>query len=136
MDEFVNKSLFTIVGVIWSVIQITMGFFMKYWFDRNERDKAEMKADIKENKNLVEGKLETMIKDFQSGVDSLRSVVTDIKELVTVVKTQHTAELAEINRRLERKKEWLEDHDEKLEQHDRQIIEIKSDCKHHHGNKL
>lgn len=136
MDEFVGKTLFAVAGIIWSVIQITMGFLFKYWFDRNEKDKAEMKADIKENKYIVENKLEVMIKEFQSGVDSLRSAVVEMKELVSVVRVQHSTEIAEINRRLERKKDWLEDHDEKLEQHDRQIIEIKSECKHHHGNKL
>lgn len=132
MDEFVNKSLFTIVGIIWSVIQITMGFFMKYWFDRNEKDKEDMKKDIKENKHIVENRLEVMIKDFQSGVDSLRSAVVEMKELVSVIRVQHSTEISEINRRLVQKREWLEEHDEKIEQHDRQIVEIKTSCKYHH----
>lgn len=133
MDEaFVTKTLFAVVGAVWTIIMAVMGFFLRYWFTKNEEDKKEMKREIKENKYFIEDKLGGIIKDFQGGVDSIRSAVYEIKELASVVKTQFGAEIGEINRRLERKKEWLEEHDEMLEQHDRQIVEIKSDCKHHH----
>lgn len=132
MDEYVGKTLFAVAGIIWSVIQITMGFLYKYWFDRNEKDKEDMKKDIKENKHIVENRLEVMIKDFQSGVDSLRSAVGEMKELVSVIRVQHSTEIAEINRRLERKKEWLEDHDEIISRHDRELTEVKSNCNHYH----
>jgi len=133
MDEnFVSQTLFWISGAIWTVAQLIFGFLLKYWFERNEKDKMEMKQDIKENKNIIENRLETMIKDFQSGVDSLKSAVHEMKELVSVVRVQHGEKIAEISRRLDDNKDWLEEHENKINEHSKDIIEIKSDCKHFH----
>ena len=133
MDEaFVSKTLFAVVGAVWTIIMAVMGFFLRYWFNKNEEDKKEMKQDIKENKFFIENRLESMIKDFQAGVDGIRSAVQEMKELVSVVKAQHSEQISDINRRLERKKEWLEEHDEIISRHDRELTEVKSNCNHYH----
>ena len=131
-NEFVTKTLFWIAGIVFTVLYGLVSFLLAYYFTKNEKERESMKKQIQDNKDIIENKLYLMIKDFQSGVESLRGVVLDIKELVSIVKTQHSAELSEIGRRLDNKRLWLEDHDNILSQIEKDIIEIKSTCRHHH----
>ena len=131
-NEFVTKTLFWIVGILFTVLYGVTAFLLSHYFNKNEKEKEIMKKQIQDNKETVENKLYLMIKDFQAGVESLRAVVVDIKELVSIVKTQHSAEISEINRRLIDKREWLNQHDEVLSRHEKEIVEIKSSCRHYH----
>jgi hypothetical protein len=133
MDEnFVTQTLFWIASSIWAVLTAIVGFLAKGYLNKYDKEIMCMKEDIKENKAIVDLKLGTMIKDFQSGVDSLKSAVAEMKEFLAVVKTQQEERIGEIKRRLDDKKKWLEDHDETLDNHADRLTAVETDCKHFH----
>lgn len=131
-NEFVTKTLFWIAGIVFTVLYGLVSFLLAYYFNKNEREKEVMKKQIQDNKDLVENKLSGIIKDFQSGVDSIKSAVTEMKELVSVVRVQHGAELAEIGRRLTNKREWIDELEHKVDDHEKRITLTEADCKHYH----
>ena len=94
-----------------------------------------IRADVSSNKSFLEGKLTDMIKEFQVGVDTLKSAVSEMREYISVVKTEHSEKIKSIEKDLQDQKCWLEADDKELSEHAIKIAEIKTMCESQHNRR-
>ena len=133
MDEqFVTKTLVWTLGAIWIVLQGVIGFFLRHYFNKNEEDKMSMRKDIKENKDLLDNKLSGIVRDFQSGVDSLKDAVSEMKSFMAVVKSEVDNRNNETRRILDSHEHWLEEHDNRCGHLAERVTKCETKIENHH----
>lgn len=130
--EYISQTLFWLVVSLITLLVGIIGFLFKNAMSKNDETIKEMKQDIDKNKDTVDTKLSSMIRDFQDGVKSLNSAVSEMKEFISVVKTQHGEQISEIKRRIENKTKWLEEHDKEISGIDKRLTKVESNCEHYH----
>jgi preprotein translocase subunit SecF len=131
MDD-VSKTLFWLVNlVVLSLIGI-VGAFTRGYVNKNEKEKENMEEVIRKNKEFLDTEIKSSIKDFNSGVNEIRSFVSEVKELVVVIKTETAERHHQIMNRLTEHEEWLETHDLDIKCHDKKLHGIDIAIKHHH----
>ena len=138
-DAFVSQTLFwSVTSVIGGLCAIVVGL-ISYIVRKNDEKVKEIwgdidmiRSDVQANKTFLEGRLTEMIRDFQAGVDTLKSAVSEMKEYISVVKTEHSEKLKSIEKQIEDQKCWLESDDKELNEHAIKIAQLKAQCDAQH----
>ena len=141
-DAFVSQTLFwTVTSIVAWLCAIVIGL-ISYIVKKNDEKVNEIwgdidmiRADVSSNKSFLEGKLTDMIKEFQVGVDTLKSAVSEMREYISVVKTEHSEKIKSIEKDLQDQKCWLEADDKELSEHAIKIAEIKTMCESQHNRR-
>ena len=138
MDNFVSQSLFwsvtSVIGGLSAAVVGLIAYIVRKNDDKIKEIKGDIdmvKVDVVKNKEFLETKLIGMIREFQSGIEALKSAVSEMKEYISVVKVQHNEQINNINARLDNKRAWLEEHDSELKQHEKRITVVEVNCRHH-----
>ena len=125
-DQIIQKIIFWLLGTAWLIVSAIIGYVVRSYHAQNEKDKEDMRADIKQNKDLLDQKLSGIVKDFQSGVSSLKDAVHDMKSFLAIVKNDGDNRSSETCRRLENHEHWLEEHDTRCSQLSERVTKVET----------
>ena len=130
-DQITHKIVFWLLGTAWVIVSGIIGYMVRAYHVQNEKDKEDMRDDIKQNKDLLEEKLSGIVKDFQSGVNSLKDAVSEMKSFLAVVKTEVDNRNNETRRILDSHEHWLEEHDTRCGHLSERVTKVETKIENH-----